>query len=584
MGAVTFSLDSRLVASLKSVLPLTVLVETGTFKGDTVAEFESSFNKVVSIELSKTLWFDAVKRFEQYQHVQILQGSSSDKLRELGAELQNTATLYWLDAHWCAASDTAGDLSQCPLLHELQAIGKLNSESVLLIDDARLFLSPPLAPHEISQWPSFHQILSCLLSMSSEHELMVVNDVIAFFPTKAKGALEQYAQFNSIDWLVAANCAKENKTFIQQIVDKEEVIQQLIQDLNNAKADLAQMQTNLIEKESVIQILSKAVTAYRLAQTFNPMLVIKKIAAHFSDLFGPCLARLFAPRLGNLNQYAPRLPVVPTQPITINQLINTPKISIVTPSFRQGGYIERTIKSVLDQKYPNLEYFVQDGGSQDDTVAVLKRYEGALSGWVSEKDSGQSQAINLGFAHTSGDIMAWLNSDDLLLPGALAVVIDYFNKHPEVDVIYGNRLLINENDLEIGRWILPGHDENVLSWADYIPQETMFWRRSIWNKVGGQIDESFRFAMDWDLLVRFREAGAKFAHIPVFLGAFRIHEQQKTSAAISEIGYQEMNRIRERLLGRVPARKEIRKHVALFMLKHVVVDITYRIKSKLRSV
>jgi glycosyltransferase involved in cell wall biosynthesis/antitoxin component HigA of HigAB toxin-antitoxin module len=575
MGAVTFSLDSRLVASLKSVLPLTVLVETGTFKGDTVAEFESSFNKVVSIELSKTLWFDAVKRFEQYQHVQILQGSSSDQLRELASELQNTATLYWLDAHWCAASDTAGDISQCPLLHELQAIGKLNSESVLLIDDARLFLSPPLAPHEISQWPSFHQILSCLLSMSNEHELMVVNDVIAFFPSKAKGALEQYAQFNGIDWLVAANCAKENKTFIQQIADKEEVIQQLIKNLNNAKADLAQMQSTLIEKESVIQVLSKAVTAYRVAQTCNPIWVIKKTLARFADLF--------APRLGNLNQYAPRSPVVPTQPLTINQLINTPKISIVTPSFRQGGYIERTIKSVLDQKYPNLEYFVQDGGSQDDTVAVLRRYESALSGWVSEKDSGQSQAINLGFAHTSGDIMAWLNSDDLLLPGALAVVIDYFNKHPEVDVIYGNRLLIDENDLEIGRWILPCHDGNVLSWADYIPQETMFWRRSIWDKAGGQIDESFRFAMDWDLLVRFREAGAKFAHIPVFLGAFRIHEQQKTSAAISEIGYQEMNRIRERLLGRVPSRKEIRKHVALFMLKHIAVDFFYRIKLRVNT-
>ena len=137
--------------------------------------------------------------------------------------------------------------------------------------------------------------------------------------------------------------------------------------------------------------------------------------------------------------------------------------------------------------------------------------------------------------------------------------------------------------MEIGRWILPGHDGEVLSWADYIPQETMFWRRSIWDKAGGHVDESFRFAMDWDLLVRFRESGAKFAHIPHFLGAFRIHEQQKTSAAISEIGYQEMNRIRERVLGRVPSRKEIRTKVTAFILKHVAADVAYRIKTRLMS-
>jgi glycosyltransferase involved in cell wall biosynthesis len=358
-------------------------------------------------------------------------------------------------------------------------------------------------------------------------------------------------------------------------------IQQITQLLEEKEHVIQQMSQQLEEKERVIleksRVLNKYHQVFFLLRPFLPLFrVIKRLVR-------PCKA-FITPNLGNLNQYAPRPIAAVTQPINITQLINTPKVSIVTPSYQQGAYIERTIQSVLDQKYPNLEYFIQDGGSQDETVAVLKGYEGKLSGWVSEKDSGQSQAINLGFAHTTGDIMAWLNSDDLLLPGALAVVIDYFNKHPAVDVIYGNRLLIDENDFEIGRWILPGHDGSVLSWADYIPQETMFWRRSIWDKAGGQIDESFRFAMDWDLLVRFREAGAKFAHIPVFLGAFRIHEQQKTSAAISEIGYQEMNRIRERLLGRVPSRKEIRKHVALFMLKHIVVDITYRIKSKLRSV
>lgn len=545
MGAVTFSLDPRLVVSLQSSLSLSVLVETGTFKGDTVARFESCFSKVFSIELSEVLWFDAAKRFAQYQHIQILQGSSSDKLHELVPELQNSAVLYWLDAHWCIASNTVGQSSQCPLLEELQAIGKLNSESVLLIDDARLFIAPPLAPHEISQWPSFHQIVSCLLSMSNGHELIVVNDVIAFIPNKAKSAIVSYAQMYGVDWLVAANCLKENGTLMQQLQEKEFVIQK-------QKRELEAYHSTYLFLRSVVRFARQAY-------------------------------KIIGPRLGNLNQYAPRPMALMPLDISVHQLVNTPKVSIVTPSFQQGAFIERTIKSVLGQEYPNLEYFVQDGGSNDDTITVLKHYEDKLSGWVSEKDSGQSQAINRGFANTRGEIMAWLNSDDLLLPGVLVVVADYFNKHPEIDVVYGNRLLIDENDMEIGRWILPGHDGEVLSWADYIPQETMFWRRSIWDKAGGHVDESFRFAMDWDLLVRFRESGAKFAHIPHFLGAFRIHEQQKTSAAISEIGYQEMNRIRERVLGRVPSRKEIRTKVTAFILKHVAADVAYRIKTRLMS-
>jgi glycosyltransferase involved in cell wall biosynthesis len=257
-----------------------------------------------------------------------------------------------------------------------------------------------------------------------------------------------------------------------------------------------------------------------------------------------------------------------------------PQISIVTPSFSQGGFIERTLLSVIDQQYPALEYFVQDGNSKDKTVEVLQEYQEKLSGWASEKDSGQSQAINRGFAKTSGEIMAWLNSDDLLLPGSLQTVGDYFNRHPDVDVVYGNRLMIDGDDQEIGRWIMPGHDGNVLSWVDYVPQETLFWRRRLWDKVGGHIDESFCFAMDWDLLVRFRDAGAKFAHIPQFLGAFRVHSEQKTSAAINTVGFQEMDRIRERLLGRIPSQSEIRRAVLPFLLKHLWVDILYRIKIK----
>lgn len=283
-------------------------------------------------------------------------------------------------------------------------------------------------------------------------------------------------------------------------------------------------------------------------------------------------------RLGHLIQHGPidlRLPAHYARPVHITQ---PPKISIVTPSFKQAGFIERTMKSVLDQNYPNLEYFVQDGGSQDGTEGILSSYADRLTGWESCPDNGQSHAINLGLTKTTGEIMAWLNSDDILLPGSLAYVANYFKRHPKVDVVYGHRILIDEDDKQIGRWMLPRHDNKVLSWADYIPQETMFWRRRIWEKAGGQIDESFRFAMDWDLLIRFREAGARFSRLPRFIGGFRIHRQQKTSAEISGIGIQEMTRIRERVLGRVPSDAEIYMAVGSYMRRHIVTDLWWRVQ------
>lgn len=560
MGAVNFSLDPRLVTSLQSALPLKVLIETGTFEGATIANLVAQFDKIVSIELSEALWLNAANRFNQLDHVQILHGNSQDRLRELQSQLQHVGVLYWLDAHWCVASNTAGELSQCPLIEELKAIGKLNRESVVLIDDARLFLAPPLAPHEISQWPGFHQIITQLLTMSAEHEIMVINDVIAFFPKQVRTVMETYAQSHGTDWLVATNCLNENGSFMQQLENKEAVIRE---------KDHA-----ILEKEEAINELSRILAIYRAVFSVPILGTSLRLVNRLSVMLRP--------RLGRLNQHPAQTLVLKKFDSKSNGLTSpAPKISIVTPSYQQGDYIGRTIQSVLDQSYPNLQYFVQDGGSRDGTVEVLKRYEEKLSGWASEKDSGQSQAINLGFAHTDGEIMGWLNSDDLLLPGALATVADYFNRHPKVDAVYGNRILIDENDMQIGRWILPGHDSKVLSWVDYVPQETLFWRRRIWEKVGGKIDESFRFAMDWDLLVRFRNAGARFAHIPRFLGAFRIHEHQKTSAAINEIGHQEMNRIRECLLGRVPDRKEVRKAVMPFLLKHVVIDKIYGIKTRL---
>ncbi len=566
MGAVTFSLDIRLIECLKGVLPLSVFVETGTFNGDTVEDLLQHFDKIVTIEFSETLWEKAVTRFKREDNVEVLLGDSSEVLAEIRSALGVMPTLFWLDAHWCVADNTAGLQSQCPLLEEIQGIYTLNNNSVILIDDARLFLAPPLAPHEISHWPSFNEIVASLRKLNDQHELMVVNDVIAFYPARARTAMESYAQSFGIDWLVAVNCLKQNGSFMQQLEAKENEIQQ-------KEIEIQQKEIAIQELEAALKSRSDMV---RLISFLDNVPVSREVMYVIRRLF-----EILSPRLGNLNQYVPRPLSQVSRGKTPPVSQTHPTISIVTPSYQQAAFIERTLKSVLAQTYPSLEYVVQDGGSTDGTPDILALYSHQLHSWRSERDSGQSQALNLGFANTSGEIMAWLNSDDLLLPYALATVADFFSNHPEVDVVYGNRLLIDENDMEIGRWVMPWHDSEILSWVDYVPQETLFWRRRIWDKAGGQIDESFRFAMDWDLLVRFRAAGATFAHIPSFLGAFRIHKHQKTSTAMNEIGHHEMDRIRERVLGRLPSRKEIQKATFPFLLRHVAVDMGYRIKIRL---
>mgnify|MGYP003974982415 CR=1 FL=1 len=306
---------------------------------------------------------------------------------------------------------------------------------------------------------------------------------------------------------------------------------------------------------------------------------LKRQTKHYLKLITERSRLFIKPRLGMLNQYHPRPMVLPNwyYQAPAEDSSNLPLLSIVTPSFAQGSFIERTINSVLDQNYKHLEFIIQDGGSSDETVDVLRRYDARLTHWTSEKDRGQTHAINLGFAHATGEIMAYLNSDDLLLPGALHYVSAYFETHPEVDVVYGHRVLIDEDDQEVGRWILPPHNNMVLSWADYIPQETLFWRRRIFDKIGGQLDENFHFAMDWDLILRFREAGAKFVCLPRFLGAFRIHSEQKTSVEIEGKGMNEMSLLRKRCLGQTVTQDEIKRAIRPYLAKSLLWHKAYRL-------
>jgi len=288
------------------------------------------------------------------------------------------------------------------------------------------------------------------------------------------------------------------------------------------------------------------------------------------DRLKECGKRFLAPHLDCLEQYPARPLAVPRYYRKLPSLLSPPRISIVTPSFNHADYLEHTLKSVLDQNYPNLEYIVQDGASTDETVSILERYQARLACWRSEPDRGQSSALNLGFRRATGDILAYLNSDDLLLPGSLHHVAHYFSTHLEVDVIYGHRIIIDTDNSEVGRWVLPPHNDDVLAWVDFVPQETLFWRRAIWDKIGASIDESFQFAMDWDLLLRFRDAGAGFVRLPRFLGAFLLHDLQKTKTQLSGVGAREMDRLRQRTFGRRVSDLEIRDHVRPFLRRHVL--------------
>ncbi len=213
-----------------------------------------------------------------------------------------------------------------------------------------------------------------------------------------------------------------------------------------------------------------------------------------------------------------------------------PRIALVTPVFNSGKYIEQTIRSVLAQGYPNLDYFIVDGGSTDSTLGIIRKYEKEISGWISEPDNGMYDAINKGFARTSGEIMGWISATDQLHTGALSVVGSVFRDMPsEVEWITGRATSFNDEGMTVGIHNVPHWSRyRFLAGANqYIQQESTYWRRSLWDKAGSYADSSRRSASDFELWVRFFRH-ARLYSVDALIGGFRVHADSDSVSAIEK--------------------------------------------------
>ena len=236
-----------------------------------------------------------------------------------------------------------------------------------------------------------------------------------------------------------------------------------------------------------------------------------------------------------------------------------PLVSVITPSFNQSRFLEATIRSVLEQDYPDIEYMIIDGGSTDGSLDIIQAYADRLAHWVSEPDSGQTDAINKGFARSHGEILAWLNSDDTYLPGAIAEAVAFLQQHPDAGMVYGDANLIDEEGNILGRFPARQTDyQHLLRGSVHIPQQSAFFRAELWRQVG-PLDPSFYFAMDYDLWVRLAKI-SQLCYYPRLWANFRLHGGGKTLVSDDRC-YPEMLRVHQREGGAWLSRLRLKAYV-----------------------
>lgn len=238
------------------------------------------------------------------------------------------------------------------------------------------------------------------------------------------------------------------------------------------------------------------------------------------------------------------------------------KVSVVTPSYNQAPFIERTLRSVAKQRGADIEHVVFDGGSKDGTVEVLKKFGDTIR-WTSEKDRGQTDAVNKGIRATDGEIIGWLNSDDVYYDGAIEKVVDYFSQHPDVDIVYGMADHIDLEDKAFESYPTEPWDFERLKNTCFICQPALFFRRRVVERFG-MLDDALNYCMDYEYWLRLAKAGAKFAYLPEKLAGSRLYAETKTLGARVKV-HAEINDMMKATFGVVPDQW-------LFNYAHVVME------------